>query len=320
MFKHSGHNHHYIAQVEQKLNSIDPKQIKKNRRIFEFELLDREQLKYKLTDPIGVKIESNLSANDLYSFELFSDKTTSNFENFFGRYENNIEKFTSELITKLQNRENIDKELLHKLVFAKLLNFIRNPFSIEKVINTFGMCADLKPVDAVLLAEYEKLEINNPLIDDNLLIQLKVTREQFVTWLKTIFVLVVMEINGKTIGELFVESILDKSSHSVLMRLYSYDSEICLLSDRGFTDLSAAFTENEMFSISFNLTKNAFLIVNIGEITKATTAFGQSIVVPIWSLDHKKNDIEMLCSYNRNVIYQCFNNFYSSDQNFKIFT
>ncbi|WP_206461767.1 hypothetical protein [Acinetobacter baumannii] len=104
------------------------------------------------------------------------------------------------------------------------------------------------------------------------------------------------------------------------MRLYSYDSEICLLSDRGFTDFSAAFIENEMFSISFNLTKNAFLIVNIGEITKVTTAFGQSIVVPFWSLDHKKNDIEMLCSYNRNVIYQCFNNFYSSDQNFKIYT
>ncbi|MEO4070916.1 hypothetical protein [Acinetobacter pittii] len=229
MFKNNRHNQHYIAQVEQKLNSIDPTRDKKKRRIFEYELQDREKLKYKLTDPNGVKIESNLSANDLYSFELFSDKTTSNFEIFFGRYENNIEKLTSELITKLQNRENIDKELLHKLVFAKLLNFIRNPFSIEKVINTFGKCADLKPVDAVLLAEYEKLEINNPLIDDNLLIQLKVTREQFVTWLKTIFILIVMEINGKTIGELFVESILDESSHTVLMRLYSYDSEICLL-------------------------------------------------------------------------------------------
>lgn len=80
MFNNETRNQHYVSQVEQKLNCIDASISRKKRRIYQFESLDRESQEYKLSDENGVKIEKNLSFDDLYSLEVFDNATRDNFE------------------------------------------------------------------------------------------------------------------------------------------------------------------------------------------------------------------------------------------------
>ena len=114
MFNNNTRNQHYISQVEQKLNCINPSIAKEKRRIYQFESLNRESQEYKLSNESGVKIEKNLSFNDLYSLEVFDDATRDNFEHFFSELESKIENLTQKVLTS----QKIDKEILiKKMIF-----------------------------------------------------------------------------------------------------------------------------------------------------------------------------------------------------------
>jgi hypothetical protein len=54
-----------------------------------------------------------------------------NFESLFQKYEANIEDHTKGLLGKLNSRSGDIKAEIIDLFAAKLLNFVRNPFSIE---------------------------------------------------------------------------------------------------------------------------------------------------------------------------------------------
>ncbi|MFG4542430.1 hypothetical protein ACF0DH_03075, partial [Acinetobacter baumannii] len=138
MFNNETRNQHFISQVEQKLNCINPSLPREKRRIYKFKIDDREELTFNLVNPLGVKIENNLSFNDLYTFDVFSDRTRNNFEAYFGKYEVNIEVFTNKILNKIDKNEAITIEEIKDLIFCKMMNFIRNPFSIEKCLNIFG--------------------------------------------------------------------------------------------------------------------------------------------------------------------------------------
>ncbi|MDC4271680.1 hypothetical protein NQ630_13305, partial [Acinetobacter baumannii] len=157
MFNNETRNQHYISQVEQKLNCIDPSLPRQRRRIYKFNLIDREQLTSELVNPNGVRIEKNLSFNDLYTFDVFSDNSRNNFELFFGQYEDKIEETTNNIITKLKNEESILIEELKVLIFSKIMNFIRNPFCIEKILNTYGELSTVSPTDTNLRIEFQKI-------------------------------------------------------------------------------------------------------------------------------------------------------------------
>lgn len=98
MFNNRTKNQHYISQVEQKLNSINLEVDRSKRKIFEYEIVDRELDIYQKTKLTGVKIEQNLSFNDLYTFDILNDQIRSNFEEFFCKYENKVEILTRNLI------------------------------------------------------------------------------------------------------------------------------------------------------------------------------------------------------------------------------
>ena len=80
-FENKTKNQHYIAQVEQKLNSINPDAERDKRRIYKLKVKDRGNSIVKSTDENGVEIEDN----------FLEGKVRENFENFFQKYENNIE-------------------------------------------------------------------------------------------------------------------------------------------------------------------------------------------------------------------------------------
>ena len=59
---------HFISQVEQRLNALNPAARPENQRIYEFKVVDREQHVVELTDVRGKSIVSSLSIFDLFSW------------------------------------------------------------------------------------------------------------------------------------------------------------------------------------------------------------------------------------------------------------
>ncbi|EPG2603423.1 hypothetical protein OQO75_003073, partial [Acinetobacter baumannii] len=187
MFNNETRNQHFISQVEQKLNCIDPTLPRERRRIYKFKIDDREELTFNLVNPLGVKIENNLSFNDLYTFDVFSDRTRNNFEAYFGKYEVNIEVFTNKILNKIDKNEAITIEEIKDLIFCKMMNFIRNPFSIEKCLNIFGSLSTVSPTDTHALREFRKIKKENIHVSPDVLAQLNITEDKYIQWLKMIF-------------------------------------------------------------------------------------------------------------------------------------
>ena len=86
-------NQHFVSQVEQRLNSNNPNAQDRNKRIFSFRVEDRESYSVVLESMDGCKISSNLSLNDIFSFDVVDGSSYRyNFEEIFHQYEKDIKK------------------------------------------------------------------------------------------------------------------------------------------------------------------------------------------------------------------------------------
>lgn len=327
MFNNKTRNQHYVSQVEQKQNSIDPLVDRTKRRIFEFEILDREQHSFKLTDENGVKVEKNLSMNDLYSLEILDDATRDNFEHFFSELEREVEGLTQKILTS----QKIDKEILITLFNAKLMNVIRNPYCILSTLNTYSDICEFTPTDKKLAQYFIKIESLKT--NQMILNELMVDQEQFRQWLKIIFYLVVPINcpNGENLKFMpdMIKELFDIRNHCIFIALVTHKNQICLLSDRAHVDLSEALPGNTV-GYEFNLTKNAFMniifadnnleaIPNIpAHIIKTFKKQGINKIIQPSIRIHKISDNDQLFgAYNARVIYQCHRHFYAASTSFK---
>ena len=133
-FENETENQHYIAQVEQKLNSINPNAKKDKRRIYKFKVKNKNNSVVKITRENGVKIEDNLSYDDLYTFNFLEGKVRESFENFFQKYENNIETHIKNMEGKFDDSyQDVTLEVVNIFLY-KLMNIIRNPYFIKETI------------------------------------------------------------------------------------------------------------------------------------------------------------------------------------------
>tara|TARA_R110002020_G_scaffold117006_1_gene267700 strand:- start:770 stop:1198 length:429 start_codon:yes stop_codon:yes gene_type:complete len=129
---------HFISAYEQGLNSLNPNALKRsNKKIYSFTLKDRQSQSFKLDNQKGTSIDSSLSAFDLYSFDMIDKDIRLNFEDLFKKYESLLEINTTSLLSKILKKDNNVKDEIYYLFFIKFLNFIRNPYCINKVFNTF---------------------------------------------------------------------------------------------------------------------------------------------------------------------------------------
>jgi hypothetical protein len=130
MFENDTKNQHFVTQAEQRLNAANPEADDKNKRIYSFKLVDRENYGLALEKPDGNRISKNLSASDIFSFDVAGDSDKRlNFEALFQKYEGHVAIHTNNLLDKLKtNNKDIKTEIID-LFSAKLLNFVRNPFS-----------------------------------------------------------------------------------------------------------------------------------------------------------------------------------------------
>lgn len=131
----------------------------------------------------------------------------------------------------------------------------------------------------------------------------------------------------------FAESFFnfDKYYHSIFISKHS--DGVCLLSDRGHVDLSSIFSEEVGIAYGFNLRKDGFIFINFlpNDITflaktllkNAPDAIGIAKLLESRGVKNIQNSInvykynnetELLKSYNRHVIYQCFQKVFAACQ------
>jgi hypothetical protein len=311
-------NHHFVAQVEQRLNAIDSTVSKKNQRIYAFQITDREKYGIELVSDNGVEIEKNLSFDDLFSFDILDEKQRMNLEQAFGKYEQDVGRLTESLLNKVKlNTTDIKEEILE--IFAlKLLNTFRNPYCIEKTLNTIGMLSGASPANDELRELYAKIDNGNQPERKNIASAFSVTVEQYNLWMKSLFMILIPQTDqGINLLELMLKNFFESSDSFINVYIHSFSGDSnyhnVLLSDRGFTILTDS---EEHTAYEFNLSANAFISYIFTDIKKlAGDSFSPDQVQNILSLREKQpaevnvhvneNELDALSRYNKKIPINC---------------
>lgn len=316
-------NQHYISRVEQQLNAMNPDAVQRNQRIYSFTLLDREDYKLSLDSPKGRLISKNLSFRDLFSFEVLpGGRSRFNFEALFHQYEAGMKENTLSLLRILElGHGDIKKEILEIFV-AKFMNFLRNPYSVEKVLNTIGVVLPFQPTDPELLLQYRAILDGSKPHESRLCVQFGIAPDQYRQWLTTLFLMFMRPMPGQpNLVENAVREMFERPSGFPMVCIFRYAGEHadkrCLISDRGFSN---PLPQEMHLSFSFNLCANAFIVYFFGQIENMQLPFQPPPdVIELYKTQRKNirvipfvNDLNALARYNRNVIYQCHHSVYCS--------
>jgi hypothetical protein len=316
-------NQHFLTQGEQRLNALNPQADPSNQRIYSFKVVDRESYELALENPKGRLIGSNLSLFDLFSFDVLGDsRLRLNFETLFHKYEGYIGAHTVSLLAKLNGGDRDIKAEIIDLFAAKLLNFVRNPFCIVKVLNSFPGIASYDPTDTILLADYRRIVSGKKPHQEHLCAQLGISDTQYVEWLRVLFMLLVPMADGRrNFFEEMIKGLLENRKMHVAAFVCEYDSARCLLSDRGF---SQPVADGPHMAFSFNLCATAFIDFIFADPAtlvrgKASPQFIAQAIASWERLPEKqinvtflRNNLDMLARYNRRTIEQCYQRVYCS--------
>lgn len=309
-------NHHFVAQVEQRLNSINSNVAKENQRIYSFNITDRESYKLDLICDNGEKIKGSLSFDDLFSFEILNEKQRLNLEEHFGQYERDVGKLTKSLLEKVKENNNDIKDEISGIFALKLLNSFRNPYCIEKTLNTIGQLTEYSPTNVELKKLYKKIDTFHHPDWDDLTASFDVSIDNYKKWMKSLFMLLVPETDqGSNLLELIIKGWFEKND-SFLTVFINECSGIAngypLLSDRGYT---LAIESDECTAYEFNLSSSAFIVYVFTDIKAyAGNAMDANQIIslnetypPNVKVSVIRDVPEALSRYNKNVIDQSFN-------------
>ena len=314
-------NQHFVPQVEQKLNAINPGSISGKFRIYSFRITNREAYQIALETPRGHAIASTLSMLDLFSFDVpGGGPLRLNLETLFHKYEVNIEVHTRSLLEKLAvGSADIHTELVD-LFTAKLLNFVRNPFCIQKVLNSFPNVAAYEPTNLELLATYRKIVSGRKPHQVHLCQALGVSHETYLAWLRLIFILLMQTGEGRpNLFEGMIKRLFEARDTQAAAFVWTYDQDFCLLSDRSFCQ---PIPDGPHMSMSFNLCATGFVDYIFADAAtlvegRAPPAFVANALAE-WrqrpqaaiNVTVEKNNLAMLSRYNRRAVEQAHERVY----------
>jgi hypothetical protein len=313
---------HFLSQTEQSLNALNPAASLNNQRIYSFTLIDREAYRIRLDDAKGRNISSNLAIHDLFSFDVIGNsRQRLNFEGLFGQYEALMKTNTIELLRKLRGGgSDIKKEVL-ELFVAKFVNFLRNPYSVKKVLNTVGGLLSFRPTDPELLDKYNAVLAGKKPHQEYLCNELGIDAGEYQAWLSALFMALFRpRPDEMNLMERIVKAVFENPSGFPLVTVHQYVGEhvgkTCLISDRGY---SIPIPEDQALSFSFNLCSNAFINYTFADIERFASADVNPRILDAYRVQRKSvrvifrsNDVTALSSYNRHVLYQCFRSVYCS--------
>lgn len=312
-------NHHFVAQVEQRLNSINSDLSKKNQRIYTFDLINRENYVLNLTSENGERIENNLSFDDLFSFEILDEKHRLNLEQAFGVYEQNVGTLTESLLAKVKRNDGDIKEEILEIFALKLINSFGNPYCIKRTLNIIGQLSDYVPTDIKLNKLYVKIDNFSHPQWREIADRFSVSADDYKAWVKSLFMMLIPKTEDEiNLLELLIKHFFEskESSISVFINEYSGTPDVHpLLSDRGFTYLT---DDDKHITYKFNLSSTAFITYIFTNIkTSISNLMDAELVRKIISLNGRQpseakvvlisNNIEMLSRYNKRVVYQSHN-------------
>lgn len=311
-------NQHFIPQVEQRLNAINPLAKEENQKIYSFSLESRESHAIKIVSHNGVKISKTLSLNDIFSFDVIdSEVERYNLEELFHQYESKIKHNTENLITKLPAIGSDVKYEIVNIFIYKFINFVRNPYSIKKVLNTFPQLRNVHPSDPIHYKNFERIINGRKPQQKHICNQLGITEEEYADWLSIIYLLLTpLEKSQPNFLEKVIRDLYGDPNLFIMVFIYTYDDKTCLLSDRGY---SIPTPENDHMAWDFNLNSNSFIRYGFGNIDSLSQSILCKELIESFknrpkSIEayHIKNDLNELEKYNKNVVYQCKNNVFNS--------
>lgn len=312
-------NQHFISQTELRLNAINPNAKKGNQKIYSFEVTDRESYSSRLNPIKGRKINTVLSFDDLFSFDVLGKNERLNFEKYFARYESKTQHFSENLLSKLSsNHSDIHDEIIN-LYVVKFLNFIRNPYSVEKILNSFPMLKDLRPVSEPYKSRFEKILAGNKPHKKHLCSHFEITDQQYTYWLSTLFMLLSEFQTGEPN---FIEEVIrgnfEDINNVTNVTIYTYDNHACVISDKGYTD-PISNSSRRVMAFDFNISANSFIRYVFADLELVTPTNMPKKAIDLYkarkkqvNVYHRKNDMEALKTYNQRSLYQCHKMIYSS--------
>ena len=255
-------NQHYISQAEQRLNAINPRAPKKAQRIFALKVLDREACRLSATDPSGEPIRKSLSGIDLFTLDVIDVKRRLNLETLFQKHEQSIAAHSEALLAKLQLSPvpSIEAEL-RGVFAAKLMNLMRNPFCVRKMLNTFGAVLDYKFTDPQLQADYEAAMRGSRPQQPAVCARYQITADEYDRWLRALLKLLSVPPTRANAFEDAIDGLFE--SNFVTVHVFHYmtsdPQHVCLLPDRGFnTDPVPVSAGAEAMAFEFNISARAF--------------------------------------------------------------
>ncbi|WP_216820373.1 hypothetical protein [Proteus mirabilis] len=281
-------------------------------------MIDRESYSIKLDSLNGFKISNTLSLNDIFSFDVLEkDNTRHNFEKLFNKYETDIKKHSDNLIIKLKNKNKDIKSEIVNIFLSKTLNFIRNPYSINKILNTYSSLRNMHPTDLIHYKNYERILNGRKPHQQHICQKLGITERKYKEWLSIIFLLLIQfEKNQFNIFEQSVKSLFEDKNLLKTIYLYTFDEKSCLLSDRGY---SIPFPEDQLTSWDFNINSKCFIRYIFADIKLFSPINTPRTIYEQYKnnnntiyYEHINNDLNELEKYNRNLVYQCHKNIYNS--------
>jgi len=315
-------NQHYISRVEQKLNSCTPKAHPSYRKIYKFKIENRDNFEVSFVDEVNIK--DNLCDNDLFTYQFIDEKRRANFESFFERYEKSIEHKTNFIINADSSTNQAPLLAAIKKVYAaKMVNYVRNPFNIEKTLNNFSTLNNYSYPSKNFKKTIEKiykLEGNN--IQERCK-SYKVSHRQYKDWLVILFTL--LHDNSRLMKS-FIDEILTQYNHHQNIFMIKNDFEKCILSDRGV----CSYVNGAHSFFEVNLTDQCFIIfvsTNILDTEQYKNPlnqdyFNKAIRTGIMQYECNKlmvipidNNIDLLKSFNQRSLYHSHSHIYCSSKN-----
>ncbi|WP_337226086.1 hypothetical protein [Proteus terrae] len=316
-------NQHFISQVEQRSNCIDESRPKDKQRIYKFEIADRENSVVRLTNTEGVKIKTNLSFNDLFSFDVKSSRLRKNLEDFFQKFEMGLVTATDLLIsvTKVNSGSDVLKDAAERVFKAKFMGWIRNPYLIARTVNMFKGLVGMYPTDPLLLAHFSDIRAGTKPHLAEVCAEFGVTSELYFQWLEILF-LALMTPPGakKSILESSVEEIFEskgKMGHLIVATFDDIPGCRVAVPDTGY--LQGTDDPNHNMFL-FNLSRSAFASFNVVDLSKQTLVNipprmkGQVASFNIkFSAQHHHNNMRLLERFNVLAAYQSHSHIFCAD-------
>jgi hypothetical protein len=280
--------------------------------------VDREASELELEHPDGRAITTNLALKDLFSFDVHPDqRQRMNFEALFRRHESNVKLHTQNLLRKIAAKDNDVGSEIVDLFAAKLLNFARNPYSVPKILNTFGKLADYEPTAPLKKKMFERILSGRKPQQERLCSRLGISDSDYNRWLRMLFMLFVeYEEGGATMLDGIVKGLFESKNHEAAVLICTYSAANCLMSDRSFTESS---DRKDVMIFDFNLRSNAFIRYTFAEIEALVPPNVPREWVESYksqkravTVHHRIDDLSLLRAFNRNVVYQCHRHVFCS--------